>query len=292
MKKFIFSLVAVATVFSSQAQLLWKVSGGDAKGDSYLFGTHHIAPASILDSTAGFAEALNCVSTVYGEMEMSEMTSPATQQIVMKYSMAPADSTLSKVLTPAQVDSVNSILAKYTGGMLTAAAVDMMKPVVLDTQLGVFQSMTAFPEFNGQEQLDKLVQDKAIAAGKTVKGLETLEQQMGMLMGAPISEQAEGLMKSVRNDEKSIEYAKTLAQAYLAGDLAKMQEMFDDPEVGMSPELAKRMLYDRNDNWMKVLRAQLPAENVMVVVGMGHLIGEQGLVEQLRKAGYEVTAVK
>lgn len=30
----------------------------------------------------------------------------------------------------------------------------------------------------------------------------------------------------------------------------------------------------------------------MVVVGMGHLIGEQGLVEQLRKAGYEVTAVK
>lgn len=115
MKKFIFSLVAVATVFSSQAQLLWKVSGGDAKGDSYLFGTHHIAPASILDSTAGFAEALNGVSTVYGEMEMSEMTSPATQQIVMKYSMAPADSTLSKVLTPAQVDSVNSILAKYTG---------------------------------------------------------------------------------------------------------------------------------------------------------------------------------
>lgn len=187
MKKFIFSLVAVATVFSSQAQLLWKVSGGDAKGDSYLFGTHHIAPASILDSTAGFAEALNGVSTVYGEMEMSEMTSPATQQIVMKYSMAPADSTLSKVLTPAQVDSVNSILAKYTGGMLTAAAVDMMKPVVLDTQLGVFQSMTAFPEFNGQEQLDKIVQDKAIAAGKTVKGLETLEQQMGMLMGAPIS---------------------------------------------------------------------------------------------------------
>ena len=99
-------------------------------------------------------------------------------------------------------------------------------------------------------------------------------------------------MKSVRNDEKSIEYAKTLAQAYLAGDLAKMQEMFDDPEVGMSPELAKRMLYDRNDNWMKELRTVLPAENVMVVVGMGHLIGEQGLVEQLRKAGYEVTAVK
>ena len=210
----------------------------------------------------------------------------------MKYSMAPADSTLSKVLTTAQLDSVNSILAKYTGGMLTAAAVDMMKPVVLDTQLGVFQSMTAFPEFNGQEQLDKLIQDKAIAAGKTVKGLETLEQQMGMLMGAPISEQAEGLMKSVRNDEKSIEYAKTLAQAYLAGDLAKMQEMFDDPEVGMSPELAKRMLYDRNDNWMKELRTVIPAENVMVVVGMGHLIGEQGLVEQLRKAGYEVTAVK
>lgn len=292
MKKLIFSIIAVATVFGSQAQLLWKVSGGDSKGDSYLFGTHHIAPASVLDTTTGFNDALNSVSTVYGELEMAEMTSPDMQQIVMKHSVAPADSTLSKLLTAERVDSVNSILAKYTGGMLTVSAVDMMKPTVLDTQLGMFQNMVAFPEFNGQQQLDMVIQSKALETGKTVKGLETMDQQLSMLMGGPLSEQAESLMKSVRNDEKSIEYAKLLAAAYLAGDLAKMQEMFNDPDVGMSEASAKRLLYDRNDNWVKQLREVLATDNVMVAVGAAHLIGERGLIEQLRNAGYDVTPVK
>lgn len=119
MKKIIFSLAAITIALSSQAQLLWKVSGGDTKGDSYLFGTHHIAPVSMIESTAGLTDAINSVATVYGEIDMSVMASPETQQIAMKYSMAPADSTLSKVLTAEQLDSVNTVLAKYTGGMLT-----------------------------------------------------------------------------------------------------------------------------------------------------------------------------
>lgn len=149
MKKIIFSLAAITIALSSQAQLLWKVSGGDAKGDSYLFGTHHIAPVSMIESTAGLTDAINSVATVYGEIDMSVMASPETQQIAMKYSMAPADSTLSKVLTAEQLDSVNTVLAKYTGGMLTVAQLEAVKPVVVDTQLGMFQSMTAFPEFTG-----------------------------------------------------------------------------------------------------------------------------------------------
>lgn len=291
MKKILFSIAAIAMALSSQAQLLWKVTGGDSKGDSYIFGTHHIAPVTILDSIQGFADALNSVSTVYGELEMAEMTSPAVQQVAMRHSMAPADSTLSKLLSAEQLDSVSAVLGKYTGGMLTAAALDPMKPVVVSTQLGVMQSMVAFPEFTGQQQLDQVIQERAQLAGKTVKGLETAEQQFAILMGGSLSRQAEQLMKDIRKEEKTIEDAKTLAAAYMSADLDAMERLFNDPETGMSPETAKALIYDRNDNWIAQLREILPADKVMIVVGAGHLVGEKGILSQLRNAGYEVTAV-
>lgn len=291
MKKILFSIAAIAMALSSQAQLLWKVTGGDSKGDSYIFGTHHIAPVAILDSIQGFADALNSVSTVYGELEMAEMTSPAVQQVAMRHSMAPADSTLSKLLSAEQLDSVSAVLGKYTGGMLTAAALDPMKPVVVSTQLGVMQSMVAFPEFTGQQQLDQVIQERAQLAGKAVKGLETAEQQFAILMGGSLSRQAEQLMKDIRKEEKTIEDAKTLAAAYMSADLDAMERLFNDPETGMSPETAKALIYDRNDNWIAQLREILPADKVMIVVGAGHLIGEKGILSQLRNAGYEVTAV-
>ena len=291
MKKILFSIAAIAMALSSQAQLLWKVTGGDSKGDSYIFGTHHIAPVAILDSIQGFADALNSVSTVYGELEMAEMTSPAVQQVAMRHSMAPADSTLSKLLSAEQLDSVNAVLGKYTGGMLTAAALDPMKPVVVSTQLGMMQSMVAFPEFTGQQQLDQVIQERAQLAGKTVKGLETAEQQFAILMGGSLSRQAEQLMKDIRKEEKTIEDAKTLAAAYMSADLDAMERLFNDPDTGMSPETAKALIYDRNDNWIAQLREILPADKVMIVVGAGHLVGEKGILSQLRNAGYEVTAV-
>lgn len=291
MKKILFSIAAIAMALSTQAQLLWKVTGGDSKGDSYIFGTHHIAPVAILDSIQGFADALNSVSTVYGELEMAEMTSPAVQQVAMRHSMAPADSTLSKLLSTEQLDSVSAVLGKYTGGMLTAAALDPMKPVVVSTQLGMMQSMVAFPEFTGQQQLDQVIQERAQLAGKTVKGLETAEQQFAILMGGSLSRQAEQLMKDIRKEEKTIEDAKTLAAAYMSADLDAMERLFNDPETGMSPETAKTLIYDRNDNWIAQLREILPADKVMIVVGAGHLVGEKGILSQLRNAGYEVTAV-
>lgn len=291
MKKILFSIAAIAMALSTQAQLLWKVTGGDSKGDSYIFGTHHIAPVAILDSIQGFADALNSVSTVYGELEMAEMTSPAVQQVAMRHSMAPADSTLSKLLSAEQLDSVSAVLGKYTGGMLTAAALDPMKPVVVSTQLGVMQSMVAFPEFTGQQQLDQVIQERAQLAGKAVKGLETAEQQFAILMGGSLSRQAEQLMKDIRKEEKTIEDAKTLAAAYMSADLDAMERLFNDPETGMSSETAKALIYDRNDNWIAQLREILPADKVMIVVGAGHLVGEKGILSQLRNAGYEVTAV-
>lgn len=292
MKKVLFAMALLLTAGAANSQLLWKISGKDAKGDSYLFGTHHVAPVSLIDTTPGFKDAMAGVDAVYGKIDMSEMTSPSAQQVIMSAAMAPADSTVTKLLTAEQIDSVNAVLGKYTNGMLKLDQLAMFKPRMIDTQLGMLQTMVAFPEFNGQEQLDNTIQLKCRELGKNIKGFETLEQQMNLLMSGSMTEQASDLMESVRKDSEAAEKARKLANAYMSADINTIETMFLDPDLGMDEKSHKMLIDDRNADWLKQLSSILPSESVFIAVGAGHLIGDTGLIKELQKAGYTVTPVK
>jgi len=292
MKKLLLSAIVLLTGVSASAQLLWKVSGNGSKGDSFIFATHHIAPTSVLDSIAGLNEAIKSVDAVYGEIDMAEMTSPSAEQVIMTFGMAPSDSTLTKVLNQSQIDSIDAILAKYTQGMVKTVQMDVLKPAMVNTQIAMFQAMVDFPEFNGKEQLDMTVQQRGRQAGKNVKGFETMDEQLAMLMCDPISQQVEDLMHTVRTDSKASEQSHALAKAYRTGNLEDIKAIMFDAEAGMNEDAAERLLYRRNDNWTAKLKEILPKETVFVAVGAGHLIGERGLLEQLKNMGYNVEPVK
>ncbi|MDE6322397.1 MAG: TraB/GumN family protein, partial [Muribaculaceae bacterium] len=106
MKRLLIAITIIGASIAANAQLLYKITGPGITSPSYLIGTHHLAPVSMLDSIEGFAQALNDVEAVYGEVVQTELTSPEIQQYTMTLAMAPADSTLSKVLTPQQIDSL------------------------------------------------------------------------------------------------------------------------------------------------------------------------------------------
>ena len=282
-------------ISSANAQLLWRVSGNNAKGDSYLFGTHHMAPASVMDSIKGFTPALASVEEMYGEVEMPENPqSPEMVQLTMKYASAPADSTLTKVLTAAQLDSLNTLLASYTGGMLNAKQLNAFKPSMVSTQLAMLQSAKNFPDFNPMQQLDTQIQQRAAAANLPVKGLETMEEQFDILMNAPIMDQVDDLMEAVRNDSKSGEKAKKLADAYMTENLDAISEvLFKDEDMDPDDPMFKRLFDNRNASWVKKLTTDiLPSSKVFVAVGVGHLVGDKGLIKALQEAGYTVTPVK
>ena len=282
-------------ISSANAQLLWRVSGNNAKGDSYLFGTHHMAPASVMDSIKGFTPALASVEEMYGEVEMPENPqSPEMVQLTMKYASAPADSTLTKVLTAAQLDSLNTLLASYTGGMLNAKQLDAFKPSMVSTQLAMLQRAKNFPDFNPMQQLDTQIQQRAAAANLPVKGLETMEEQFDILMNAPIMDQVDDLMEAVRNDSKSGEKAKKLADAYMTENLDAISEvLFKDEDMDPDDPMFKRLFDNRNASWVKKLTTDiLPSSMVFVAVGVGHLVGDKGLIKALQEAGYTVTPVK
>ncbi len=292
MKELIISFMMLFAAIGSNAQILYKVSGNGAKGDSYIMGTHHLAPISILDSIEGFNSAITNVDAVYGEIEQSEMSSPATQQKTLSIAMAPNDSTISKIFIKEQYDSIDNVIKKYSGGQASLNMLEPMKPAIVTQQLALLMNMQAIPGFNPMQQLDTQVQAIGLQAGKEVNGFETIDFQLNLLFGKSISEQAQDLLETIRKESELASYSVELYQAYMNQEIEKLYELMCNPEMGMDSEEEKEMVIDRNENWVKQLQSILPTKSVMVCVGAGHLPGEKGLLNLLRQAGYTITPVK
>lgn len=276
---------------SSSAQLLWRVTppGCDDK-PSYVFGTHHLVPTAFLDSVKGFDEALASVDAVYGEIDMTAMADPANLKIMMDMAAAPADSTLTKLLTHEQLDSLQKICDKYLGGV-PYGSLDAMKPAMISNMISIVQTQSQLVMDGYTIPLDDEIQRRARAAGKNVAGLETIEQQSKALFGYPIIDQAADLMELIRSDEESLVMIKRLTDAYLSGDLHEILAVIESPASGMSDKDADRLINSRNADWLRILAGLLPTASIMIAVGAGHLPGEKGILEGFRRLGFNVEPV-
>ena len=301
MKLHRFGLIAsaiVAFAFCANAQLLWKISGNGLEKPSYVFGTHHVAPASMLDSIPGFNQAITSCDAVYGEVEKEGLVGAETQQKMLAMITAPADSTLSTVLDAKTIAAIDSIFKDFSGGMAGAAQLEPMKPAFVETQLTLIATMKLFPTFNPAEQIDISIQTLAAQLGKPTGGFESADFQLDLLYGASISQQARDLTKTVTNFHKTQQSSLTLADSYKHQDLnalysAMMKEL---DEEDYSPEEKKarfeKIFTSRNKNWVKKLITLMPQQSILVVVGSGHLPGNDGVIDLLKREGYTVEPMK
>ena len=273
---------------SVNAQLLWKVTSPKSEKTSYIVGTHHIAPPTMINDIKGLTDAIDKVEKVIGEVDMTNLNQMEIQQATLPYLMAPADSTLSKVFTAEQLDSIGNLLGSYTGGMVQIAQLEMMKPIAVGQTIALLQSQKAFPTFDPTQQLDSRIQAIAKAGSKATAGLETIEFQLKTLYGTPISKQAEDLLETVRNDSIAIIDSQRLAEAYVAGNIDEIDKMMREGRSALDSETRERLLLSRNADWAEKLNVILTREAVLVAVGCGHLPGEKGLISLLREKGFTV----
>ncbi len=282
--------MALATGASASGQVLYKIEGNGLKAPSYIFGTHHVAPLSVAEQF-GAIEPFNAASQIVGEVDMTQDQMSLTMAL-QQHMVAPADSTLSKVISPEDMAVISEEFKKWAPMQgIELSMLDGMKPMVISSMAVVGMCAEAMPGFDPQAQLDTWFQTTGKAAGKTILPLETLEEQAVLLYDStPISVQAEGLVDLLKNPSKAMEQTKTLSEAYMAQDLKTMYDLSLQDES--HPEFMEAMLDRRNADWLTKLPAIFAEGPTFVAVGALHLAGEKGVVEGLRKAGYTVTAVK
>jgi uncharacterized protein YbaP (TraB family) len=286
MKRALIILTLFAGAFTSNAQLLWKVSGNGLHKPSYLFGTHHIADQTICDGIKGFNDAYNSIEQLYGEVDTEKMNSMATQLKMLTHMKMPKGQTLSSLYTEDQLKVVDEFVTSVLG--VGVKSFDAYKPVMVSSSLQVFIAMKVYPDFNAEKAIDSHMQAMAKKDKKEVGGLETIEFQINMLYDEPLEKQAADLLEMAEKSKEAEEDIIRLTELYRQQELAKMWDlMLEDTE----PDELETLIYGRNRNWVEQMKNIMPAAPAMFVVGAGHLPGDQGLIKLLEKEGYTLEPV-
>ena len=169
---------------------------------------------------------------------------------------------------------------------MTEAAIEDLKPWAVVTLL-------ANPTSKTGEFLDMLIHREALAAGKMIQGLETMAEQLAVFDALSEADQIALLRETLESRAELPGLFEALVTAYVARDLAALQAISDAHLAAADPVLAEHfrtvIIAARNRRMLERMTPLIEAGGSFIAVGALHLTGEAGLLESLRKRGFEVT---
>lgn len=262
---------------------LWKVA--DADTTIYLFGTVHALPRDVDWYKGPIAAALNSAQVLVTEIPPGAMKQPEVRQAFLARAMLPDGQGLSDMLTPEQRLTFVEALRKLS---LAPAAFERFEPWFAALTLATVPMIKA--GYSMEAGVETAVEAKAGAQMKR-DALETVEDQLALFDGLPMTAQTTYLMSVAEDMDRVVPSLNAMVAAWARGDadgLAKlMNEELDDPV------LADRLLYARNREWAQWVETRLADPGtVFIAVGAGHLAGANSVQDYLTRSGTRVVRVQ
>jgi hypothetical protein len=152
-----------------------------------------------------------------------------------------------------------------------------------------------------KKPIDVVLHDRAKALNKRTSGLETETEQLNVFDTLTKDEQARFLEEALDERDKDVREHRdsfvALMNLYLAGEeaplLAQLNAGFD-AQKPLDQKLLKRLITDRNKIMTDRIAAKMktaPPRVYLFAVGAAHLLGDDGIIAQLKKKGMTVERV-
>lgn len=284
MKKQILSIVALlillgATVNAqNENSLLWKIEGDNIQ-TSYIFGTIHMLPQKDFLMPQKAKDAFASSDELYLELDMD---SPETMQEMMKQMMIESDDALSNHVDSTEYKLLDGYLKENVG--LGFAQFNRFKPL--------YMSSTIMSSFVGKQVASYEITFVSMAkdAKKELKGLETVEDQMSIFDSIPYEEQLDELVEMLKDPKDTQELYGKMVEKYKSENINDLFDYMDD-FFDNDQEMINKLLYDRNENWVKKIPEISKDKKILYAVGAGHLGGKKGVIQLLKDKGFKVTPV-
>ena len=141
--------------------------------------------------------------------------------------------------------------------------------------------------------LDRKLFLDAKRLGKLIQPLETLDEQLGIFKDMPESDQISMLSAAVDQHAELPEMVEHLLGAYLSRDLSELQSLSRDYQTGQSDiadRMMERIVDKRNVTMVERLLGTLELGGAFVAIGALHLPGDGGVLQMLRREGFDVIA--
>lgn len=266
---------------SYEKTTLWKIEGNGITQPSYLFGTIHIGCNIKLRKKV--LKALEETETLVMELEPEEMWPEQTDED--EYIKIPNGKTLKEHMTPDEYALVRDYFLNFLEFDLD------LYPTIHPITLGV---TTVPPELRCYEydSYEGVLTDAANENNKEIAGLETSQFQLETIASASVEEHVGYLIRAAKTGKPtSSDPLRMLVIHYKNQDLDGLSRIIFSDKYFKSFRMNEALLDKRNVNWLPKIDSMVNKRPTLVAVGVGHLIGEKGLIRLLEEKGYELIPV-
>jgi uncharacterized protein len=268
-----------------QKHFLWKVTG--SKGVVYLFGTIHIGKPDFYPLPAIVEDSFKHADTLVEEIKPEATDAALMSRWVTEHGFYPGSDTIGNHLSETTISHLAIYLKQKTWQEQQAIA--KMRPSAIASMIeGEDQKRLGLDSANG---LDKHFLTEAEGSHKSVEALETLASHLQLLSDMANEVEDDFLLQTLAESQKPVSYLEMVIDAWRTGDSEKLQDLLsqnvrDYPQI---KPLMKKLLDDRNDVMAKKIEQFLSTNKTyFVAVGSAHMVGDSGLVNQLRQMQFKV----
>jgi uncharacterized protein YbaP (TraB family) len=263
---------------------LWKVSNG--KGTAYLLGSIHLLKEADYPLDAKFDRAFEEADVVVFEVVPDSLEAPSVQSYIFENVLLGEGKTLQSELGDS-VFAAASARAESLG--IDLGPMKMFKPWFVSVALALaeMQKMGFDPALG----VEMHFAERAKTAEKSIVGLETAKYQLGLFMSLAPEEQRNLLMHTLAQLSTFEEELEKIRTAWKTGDLESLQNTLNR-SFEQFPSIYETLVTNRNRNWVAEIETFLQDDKTyLVIIGVGHMPGGEGLIELLKAKGYVVEQV-
>lgn len=288
-------LEAEGAKIANSGYRFWKIEKDGQKPD-WLLGTIHLSDPRVTDLPPEAKSAYDGANTVI--LESDEILDPKNASLKLfakpDLMMFSDSKTLMDYLSPEDQKTLETALMARG---IPLGSVVKMKPYLLSSMLAL-STCEMSRKAKGAPFLDMKLAVEGQAAGKQVKGVETLAEQLEAMASLPMDFHIRSLVSAARYPQYTADMMETTVQLYLHGQIGLVfpagAYFAPEKKAGDFKDMAlfeEKLITVRNHHMADRADPMLAKGNAFMAVGALHLLGDQGLVELLKKKGYKATPV-
>ena len=271
----------------ANAQVLYRISGNSAAAPSYILATNRLVDMTFIDTIPNTFKCYAECNKVITEFAMQDYEAIAA---LRQAALLPDSVQLRNFYNEEQYHEIDEALRINLGMGLDQLG--RMKPSYLAEMLRS-ELMKRWLHYDEDRTMETFFERVALEANTPVYGLDDVGETMYMLFDRePFHWQCQELQKVVEYPEKEVRLERQLLEMYRYGRLSDMAYLVKSPDNMTSLSYSDYQIYaKRNKAWVKRLTPYLREGKAFITLNAIYLGGENGLLAQLKAAGYRVKAV-
>ena len=263
---------------------LWRIR--QSAGTVYIFGSLHILPQSFQWRAPEIEGAIAASDIFVFEVPVSDDATARQKEFIVKNGLLPRGASLRKVLNRIEYDTYSRILL---GAGLKPEHFTRYRPWLAAVIVGLaYVHRRDLATLSG---VDDEIIEHAQSGGKELRYLETVDDQMKLLVMGDDLDQIRALKRQLVSLPKAATHTEDLVQTWARGDAERFATMIEQDFAG-HVEAQDMLISNRNRAWVPSVAELLGSgKTSMVTVGAAHVGGPNGLISLLCAAGHDVERV-